>query len=165
MKNSHKKRLRKKTSPKYKYFNVSIDSIPIEDFTIANLPFKYCKLYCGDMGMVLNRRIHVKLSYLRNSTPDSEPTIVEFNIHKHFTWDGASIPTFIQWLIGGKLNPSFIIASLLHDYAIEDNLLDHLPESHMFYVVLNTRRGMMDIPWYKEKAMFAGVYTWSLLGS
>jgi len=43
------------------------------------------------------------------------PFVFHFNIAKDFTWDGATIPRLLWFIIGGKGSPEFLIASLLHD--------------------------------------------------
>jgi len=81
-----------------------------------------------------------------------------------FLWDGASIPKTLQGLIGGKFDPEFIFASMIHDKAVKMGL-DHYPESRIFYEILKTRQGHLNIPWWQEKAMYLAVYGWSLYSS
>ena len=40
-------------------------------------------------------------------------------IPKGYTWDGATIPFGFRWLLGGKGNPQFLVASCVHDKLCE----------------------------------------------
>lgn len=44
------------------------------------------------------------------------PKMYNFDIPKHFRYDGATIPRFLWWIIGSKTNPKFRIPALIHDY-------------------------------------------------
>ena len=44
-------------------------------------------------------------------------------IPKNYKWDGASIPSSLNWLIGEKDKEEFIEASLVHDYLCENKSL------------------------------------------
>lgn len=44
-----------------------------------------------------------------------------FVIHKHYCWDGASIPRIFWRLIGAKTDPRFLVPSLIHDVLCEDH--------------------------------------------
>lgn len=81
-----------------------------------------------------------------------------------FIWDGASIPESLQWLIGGRKDPEFALASCIHDKAV-DSGLSHYPESRIFYEVLKTRSGSMKIPKWKSVSMYAAVFAWSVYTS
>ena len=74
---------------------------------------------------------------------------IELDIPVGFSWDGASIPKILQPMIG------------VHDKAVTAGL-PHYPESRMFYELLKTRSGKLNIPRWKEKAMYAAVYLWSV---
>ena len=80
-------------------------------------------------------------------------------------FDGASIPNVFQEVIGAPLSPQFLVASLGHDLAILQEELPHEVESMVLYKLLHYQRGNLDIPWWKERAMFLAVYGWSLLSS
>jgi hypothetical protein len=82
-------------------------------------------------------------------------------MHTGYYWDGASIPKCAQGFIGDPLSPEFALASLIHDEMVMKNI-DHYIESWAFLHVLESRSGKMDIPWWKEKAMFVAVYAWSM---
>lgn len=45
-----------------------------------------------------------------------------FNIRipKGYSWDGATIPQFLWSLVGSKENTKFLIASLVHDYLLQN---------------------------------------------
>ena len=40
-------------------------------------------------------------------------------IPKNYTYDGATIPFGFRWILGGKGNPEFLIASCVHDKTCE----------------------------------------------
>lgn len=42
-----------------------------------------------------------------------------FSIPKGYTWNGADIPRFLWRLIGSRTSNEFLIAALIHDYALE----------------------------------------------
>ena len=44
-------------------------------------------------------------------------------ISKGYTWDGASIPFGFRWMLGGKGNPNFLVASCVHDKLCENKYL------------------------------------------
>ena len=44
-------------------------------------------------------------------------------IPKGYTWDGATIPFGFRWILGGKGNPQFLIASCVHDKLCENKYL------------------------------------------
>ena len=44
-------------------------------------------------------------------------------IPKGYTWDGATIPFGFRWMLGGKGNPAFLVASCLHDKMCEEKWL------------------------------------------
>ena len=44
-------------------------------------------------------------------------------IPKGYTWDGATIPFGFRWLLGGKGNPQFLVASCVHDKMCENKYL------------------------------------------
>jgi hypothetical protein len=46
-------------------------------------------------------------------------------IPKNYKWDGATIPFGVRWIIGGKGNPKFLVASCVHDRICECPWLVH----------------------------------------
>ena len=44
-------------------------------------------------------------------------------IRKGYTWDGATLPFGVRWILGGKGNPAFLIASCVHDKICENKFL------------------------------------------
>jgi hypothetical protein len=44
---------------------------------------------------------------------------VEVSVPRYYTWDGASIPRWVWWIIGKPLDPRFALASLVHDWICE----------------------------------------------
>ena len=44
---------------------------------------------------------------------------VEISIGRGYTWDGASIPWWVWWIIGRPMEPRFALASLAHDWVCE----------------------------------------------
>ena len=52
--------------------------------------------------------------------------VIEYEGHKYYisipkgyTWDGATIPFGFRWMLGGKGNPEFLVASCVHDKMCE----------------------------------------------
>jgi hypothetical protein len=110
-----------------------------------------------------NNRLYLdcKLDVFAKWEKDHKPKHTELDIAFKDGWDGASIPKFIQWLIGDPLSPEFALASAVHDFAVDQGL-DHYIESRIFYEILKTRKGKMNLPWWKEKAMYIAVFGWSI---
>ena len=50
----------------------------------------------------------------------AKSTTVELEIGRGYTWDGASIPRQLWWLVGKPLDPRFALASLVHDWICEN---------------------------------------------
>ena len=47
-------------------------------------------------------------------------------VQKNYKWDGATIPFGFRWILGGKGNPAFLIASSVHDKMCENkHLVDY----------------------------------------
>ena len=47
-------------------------------------------------------------------------------IRKGYVWDGATIPFGFRWILGGKGNPAFLVASCVHDKICENkHLVDY----------------------------------------
>lgn len=42
-----------------------------------------------------------------------------FDIYNGYTWNGADIPKFFWRMIGSRTSNEFLIAALIHDYALE----------------------------------------------
>lgn len=79
-----------------------------------------------------------------------------------FWYDGASIPPVFHDTIGKPLDPKFMLPSLGHDIAVEQGM-GHWSESMVLYRLLRYQKGSMDLPWWKERAMYLAVYSWSLI--
>ncbi len=47
----------------------------------------------------------------------------KIKIPKGYTWDGASIPKWLQYFVGKNDEPEFAVASLVHDVICEDHSL------------------------------------------
>lgn len=45
--------------------------------------------------------------------------IYMIHIPKGYAWDGATIPFGFRWILGGKGNPQFLVASMVHDKMCE----------------------------------------------
>ena len=45
------------------------------------------------------------------------------NVKRGYTWDGASIPFGFRWMLGGKGNSKFLLASMVHDRMCEEKSL------------------------------------------
>lgn len=153
--NSHLRRLRRSRS---KRLPIAIDEIHLngvllKEFSTGDLPYSFG----GHKGLRLRGKVLLKITFT-----NSDLVIAEV-IPEGYEWDGASIPKLFRWLIGDKLSPEFVLPSMLHDFAIERKLLDHLPESKLLYRALRTRKGEFDIPRWKEYAMFASVLAWSIV--
>lgn len=66
-----------------------------------------------------------------------------FEIPKHYTFDGASIPRIFWRLIGSKTDNTFLIASLIHDYLCENKEIieyDKAFSTNVFDALLKTGR-------------------------
>ncbi len=139
--------------------SLTINGVPASSFQLQE-GVHYSPSYIGtEIGLRLLKPIEVCLLWKENGEHHEK----KFTIHKFYAWDGASIPSLFTSLIGSKTNKAFVLASLLHDYVIEFNMLGHYPESRMFYEVLKTRSGDLELSWWKEKSMYAAVYLWSLI--
>lgn len=67
--------------------------------------------------------------------------IYEFDIHKNYCYDGASIPRFFQRIIGAPTDNSFLIAALVHDILCENHqyvMNDRQFSSEVFNVLLES---------------------------
>ena len=47
--------------------------------------------------------------------------LFRFKVPKGYKWDGASIPSWIQWGIGKNDEPEYAVASMVHDVMCEDH--------------------------------------------
>ena len=56
---------------------------------------------------------------------DYEGKQYQIFIPKGYTWDGATIPFGFRWMLGGKGNPDFLVASCVHDKMCECPWLIH----------------------------------------
>ena len=72
-----------------------------------------------------------------------------YKIPKGFEFDGASIPQFVQDIIGGRFLPEFLAAATVHDYLYEKRKGDRkeadlvLKELLLLNKVKKVRAGMM----------------------
>ncbi len=78
-------------------------------------------------------------------------------IHKGFITDGASIPKFFWSIIGGPLGP-YAPAAVVHDRCYKTPPFFHhrytrKKSDYVFYEAL----GVLEVPWWKRKVMYAGV--------
>ena len=67
----------------------------------------------------------------------------EFDIHKGYCYDGASIPKFFQRVIGAPTDNSFLIAALIHDQLCENHqyvMNDRQFSSEVFNVLLESSK-------------------------
>lgn len=103
--------------------------------------------------------VEVKFYWRKNGQERTETLYIEAGT----IWDGASIPKLFRKLIGNPLDPEFALASLIHDFAVKRfPPLHHYAESRMFYEVLKSQKGRMNLPVWKEHVMYVSVYAWSL---
>lgn len=136
-----------------------IDEVFLNRKALEKFPTSQLVFERGDKGFVLKEAVRLKIILADNSV------VIRALIPEGYSWDGASIPYALRWLVGGKLSHSFALPSLLHDFVIEKRLLGHLPESELFLLALRTRKGQYDIPRWKESLMFTSVLLWSVLSS
>ena len=47
--------------------------------------------------------------------------IYNFEVPKGYRWDGASIPSWLQWGVGKNDEPEYAVASMVHDVTCEDH--------------------------------------------
>ncbi len=154
-----KNRRRKKSKGGNHFTSLTINDQPVSSFQLHNGRHYEPYFIDSDLGFRLKTHVYVHLKWKENGVHREK----KFTIAKGYPWDGASIPSFLTGLIGSKTNRAFVLASLLHDYSCEFKVLGHYPESRMFYEVLKTRSKDLDLSWWKEKAMYAAVYMWSVV--
>ena len=77
-------------------------------------------------------------------------------IRKGYSWDGATIPFGVRWILGGKGNPAFLVASCVHDKICENKyLVDHNRElSSLIFKELLLACGCSE---FKANIMFLAV--------
>jgi hypothetical protein len=68
-----------------------------------------------DRPFELEKDLTIKIKFGQN-----KDIVREITIPKGYTWDGASIPKCLQWLIGKNNEPQFAIASMVHDVICEN---------------------------------------------
>lgn len=160
-----KKRHRNKLK-KVGFIKLSINDIDVGEFTLKDHEYGLYKV--GGNRKPLGKfyqiyiELRVELVYKIRVKGKWQTQITRFTVPKGFVWDGASIPTVFQWLMGSPLDKEYVLASCLHDMAVISNI-DHYPESRLFYEVLKTRKGALDLPRWKEILAYKAVYMWSLL--
>jgi hypothetical protein len=65
---------------------------------------------------ILNNEVNINCIYYHKDNDILVSRIIfDFHVDKDFTWDGATIPRLLWFIIGGKGSPEFLIASLFHD--------------------------------------------------
>tara|TARA_R110000765_G_scaffold367491_1_gene457633 strand:+ start:340 stop:831 length:492 start_codon:yes stop_codon:yes gene_type:complete len=136
---------------KFKIGSVWVDINKFE--ALLGIDYMYC-----DKGYRLLRPIEIVGLYRVGGTPKS----VSLKRESGFEWNGADIPSCASKFIGNPLDKQFLLPSLIHDVATESDV-EHWLESILFYAALKSRKGKMDIPWWKEELMYVGVYSWSLI--
>lgn len=90
-----------------------------------------------------------------------KPLVVSFSVNMKsfvinipfgYSWDGASIPSVAEWLVGNPLDPEFRVASMLHDGGYEDRTTRVIHDC-IFYYMLR----YVGVPKWKAMLMFAAV--------
>ena len=77
-------------------------------------------------------------------------------IPKNYTWDGASIPFGFRWILGGKGNPQFLVASCVHDKMCENKyLVDY--DRHLSSVIFKELLLACGCSKFKAEVMFLAV--------
>ena len=62
--------------------------------------------------------------------------LIDITIAKNSVWDGASIPKIFWFTTVSTYSPSFIKASLVHDYLYKTGLYDKKTADKVFYKIL-----------------------------
>lgn len=110
----------KEVSSKYTNINTSSTVTDLFGFDIG-----FCEVSCdstpkikkinnADRPFELEKELTIKIKFgqLENTK--------KITIPKGYTWDGASIPKWLQWLIGRNDEPKFAVASMVHDVLCEN---------------------------------------------
>lgn len=159
---------RTKSERKFESLSVLVGNQYLVDTDVNHcLPFKlgehYKRFKTSRKPLMLTEHIKVELviKHRPNNRRRWSYKTYKFKIPMDYSWDGASIPSLFQPVVGDKLSPEFALGSCLHDFAIERKLLPTFAESQMFYQCLKVQKGCYDIPAWKEKAMYVAVFAWS----
>lgn len=77
-------------------------------------------------------------------------------IPKNYTYDGASIPFGFRWILGGKGNPQFLVASCVHDKMCECKyLVDY--NRHLSSIIFKELLLACGCSKFKAEVMFLAV--------
>ena len=77
-------------------------------------------------------------------------------ISKGYSWDGATIPFGFRWILGGKGNPAFLVASCVHDKMCEEkHLIDY--DRHLSSLIFRELLKACGCSAFKAQIMYLAV--------
>jgi hypothetical protein len=82
-----------------------------------------------------------------------------FSIKERYTWDGATIPRLLWFIIGAKGSPEFLIASMLHDVVCQNKYMLN-GNRYLSSLILRETLLSCGTPKWKADVMFFSVDLW-----
>ena len=102
-------------------------------------------------GWVLTSDVDIYLCFTKYGVYDSH----HIRVSKGEWWDGASIPWIFRTLVGDPQDKEYALASFVHDYLYGVRYNRKFADCCFYHLLRGTK--FKDIPWWKEKAMYAAV--------